>query len=153
MKKSTIVVFIVTYGLFTLSGFLFPVDQDWYQALNKPVWTPSGMFIGVVWAVLYFFISLSVAIVFNRAGFGRQNSDYLSLLSLNYLLNQAFSFFQFQMKNLFLSFLDAFLLTVTTLALTFLSNKYSKFSSWLLVPYLLWGAFATFLAWKIYTLN
>ena len=34
----------------------------WYDALEKPSWTPSGMTIGMIWAVLFGLIALSVAL-------------------------------------------------------------------------------------------
>ncbi|MCA0987795.1 TspO/MBR family protein [Guptibacillus algicola] len=153
MKKSTVLVFFVTYGLFSLSGFLFPYDPDWYTSLSKPEWTPAGAVIGGVWAILFALISLSVALIYQTYGFGRHNSEYLSLLSINYLLNQAFSFFQFQQHQLFASFLDALLLAVTTFALIFLSGAQKKLAGWLLVPYFLWTSFATYLSWVIYVMN
>ncbi len=41
------------------SGVLFPIDREWYDALQKPDWTPSGSVIGIIWAVLFALISLS----------------------------------------------------------------------------------------------
>lgn len=153
MKKSTTLVFFAAYGLFSLSGFLFPYDADWYTSLAKPEWTPNGALIGGIWAVLFGLISLSVAIVYQTNGFGRPNSEYLSLLSINYLLNQAFSFFQFQQHQLFTSFLDALFLALTSLALIFLAGRQNKLAGWLLVPYFLWTSFATYLSWIIYVMN
>ena len=66
MKKSSIIVFLLTYGLFYVSSIVFPIDRTWYDALEKPSWTPSGMTIGMIWAVLYGLIALSVAIIYNK---------------------------------------------------------------------------------------
>ncbi len=35
MKKSSIIVFLLTYGLFYVSSVLFPIDRTWYDALEK----------------------------------------------------------------------------------------------------------------------
>lgn len=51
-----------------------PIDREWYDALNKPEWTPSGGVIGAVWAVLFALISLSAAIIYAKYGF--QKSHY-----------------------------------------------------------------------------
>lgn len=153
MKKSTLLVFFGTYGLFSISGFLFPYDPEWYTSLSKPNWTPDGAIIGAIWALLFGLISLSTAIIYQKQGFGRHNSEYISLLSINYLLNQAFSFFQFVQHNLFASFLDALLLSLTTLGLIYLTVKQYKPAGWLLVPYFLWTSFATYLSWVIYIMN
>lgn len=44
MKKivGALAVFVITYALFSAAGYLFPVDQEWYNSLKKPDWTPSG---------------------------------------------------------------------------------------------------------------
>lgn len=41
MKKSSIIVFFLTYGLFYVSSVLFPIDRTWYDALEKPSWNTS----------------------------------------------------------------------------------------------------------------
>lgn len=97
MKKSSIIVFLLTYGLFYVSSILFPIDRAWYDALEKPSWTPPGMTIGIVWAVLYGLIALSVAIIYNKYGFKPKTFWFIFLL--NYIFNQAFSYFQFSQKK------------------------------------------------------
>ncbi|MEK4736885.1 MULTISPECIES: TspO/MBR family protein [Bacillus] len=151
MKKSSIIVFLLTYGLFYLSSILFPIDRIWYDALEKPAWTPSGMTIGIVWAVLYGLIAVSVAIIYNKYGFNPKTFWFLFLL--NYVCNQAFSYFQFSEKNLFLATIDCLLVAITTLLLIVFSSNLSKVSACLFIPYLLWSAFATYLSWAIYSIN
>lgn len=37
MKKivGALAVFVITYALFSAAGYLFPVDQEWYNSLKK----------------------------------------------------------------------------------------------------------------------
>ncbi|MED1510357.1 TspO/MBR family protein [Bacillus nitratireducens] len=151
MKKSSIMVFLLTYGLFYLSSILFPIDRVWYDALQKPPWTPSGMIIGIIWALLYGLIALSVTIIYNKYGFNQKL--FWSLFLLNYICNQAFSYFQFSQKNLLLATIDCFLVTITTLLLIVFSFKLSRISAYLFIPYFLWAAFATYLSWTIFSMN
>ena len=151
MKKSSIIVFLLTYGLVYVSSILFPIDRAWYDALEKPSWTPPGMTIGMIWAVLFGLIALSVAIIYNNYGF--KSKTFWFLFLLNYICNQAFSYFQFSEKNLFLATVDCLLVAITTLLLIAVSSKLSKVSTWLLIPYFLWSAFATYLSWTIYSIN
>ncbi|UJF35959.1 TspO/MBR family protein [Paenibacillus hexagrammi] len=149
-----IVTFLITYALFSISGVLFPVDPAYYTELRKPSWNPPAKLFGIVWSVLYALISLSVAIVYTKTdGFQEAAYSYTVILFINYLANQAFSFFQFKLKNLRLAYLDSFLVALTTCLLIYATLPYSKLAAWLLVPYLLWSCFATFLAWTIYQLN
>lgn len=151
MKKSSIIVFLLTYGLFYVSSVLFPIDRTWYDALEKPSWTPPGMTIGMIWAVLFGLIALSVTIIYNNYGFKPKTFWFLFLL--NYIFNQAFSYFQFSQKNLFLATVDCLLVAITTLLLIMFSSNLSKVSVWLLIPYFLWTTFATYLSWTIYSMN
>ncbi|HFJ9371855.1 tryptophan-rich sensory protein [Bacillus cereus] len=151
MKKSSIMVFLLTYGLFYLSSILFPIDRVWYDALQKPPWTPSGMITGIIWALLYGLIALSVTIIYNKYGFNQKL--FWSLFLLNYICNQAFSYFQFSQKNLLFATIDCFLVTITTLLLIVFSFKLSRISAYLFIPYFLWAAFATYLSWTIFSMN
>ncbi|RZT16517.1 TspO/MBR family protein [Fictibacillus sp. BK138] len=151
MKKSSIAVFLIIYALFYFSSILFPIDRSWYDALNKPSWTPSGQTIGIIWAVLFALISLSATLIYNKYGF--KPVRFWGLFAINYVFNQAFSYFQFTQKDLFAATIDAFLITVTTLLLIIVASRLNKVSAWLLVPYFLWSSFATFLSWTIYSLN
>ncbi|WNR42259.1 TspO/MBR family protein [Paenibacillus roseipurpureus] len=149
-----IIVFLITYALFSISGVLFPTDRPYYAALKKPSWTPPAPLFGIVWAILYGLISASVAIVYMKTDrFQQASSSYMLILLLNYVANQAFSFFEFKLKNLRLAFLDSALVAFTTFMLIYATIPYSKLAAWLLLPYLLWSCFATLLAWSIYQLN
>jgi tryptophan-rich sensory protein len=151
MKKSSIAAFFIIFALFYLASFLFPIDRSWYDALNKPSWTPSGQTIGMIWAVLFGLISLSASIIYNKYSF--KPLAFWILFVINYFFNQAFSYFQFTKKDLFAASIDCLLVAITVLLLIFVSSRLSKASAWLLVPYLLWSSFATYLSWTIYSLN
>ena len=92
------IVFLVIYALFSLAGILFPVDREWYESLNKPDWTPSGRLIGTVWSVLFAFISLAAALVYAAYDMRKAAAPFWIMLIINYVFNQAFSYFQFTQK-------------------------------------------------------
>ncbi|MEI7024130.1 TspO/MBR family protein [Paenibacillus sp. y28] len=149
-----ITVFLITYALFSLSGFVFPTDLAYYAKLKKPDWNPPEQLFGIVWGILYALISLSVAIVYVKTdGFKEASTLYLLILLINYVANQAFTFIQFKLKKLGLAFLDTAVVALTTALLIYFTIPYSKLAAWLLVPYLLWSCFATVLAFTIYKLN
>ncbi|MBA5715230.1 TspO/MBR family protein [Bacillus subtilis] len=154
MKKivGALAVFVITYALFSAAGYLFPVDQEWYNSLKKPDWTPSGTAIGIIWAILFALISLSAAIVYAAFSFKGAKSFWFTLL-INYVLNQAFSYFQFTQKNLLAASLDCLLVAITAIVLLIIAKKYSRAASYVLLPYFLWSAFATFLSFTINSMN
>ncbi|MCY7780645.1 tryptophan-rich sensory protein [Bacillus haynesii] len=150
---TAVIVFIATYALFSLAGVLFPVDREWYESLNKPDWTPSGRLIGTVWSVLFAFISLSAALVYATYDLRKAATPFWIMLIINYLFNQAFSYFQFTQKNLLAAAIDSFFVAITALALAFIARRIHKTAAILLVPYMLWSFFATYLAFTIYGMN
>lgn len=150
---SAILVFIIVYLLFSLSGILFPVDRTWYASLKKPSWTPSGKTIGMIWGILYTLIALSLAIIEYKMGLKSTSISFVLLWIINYLANQSFSFFQFNAKRLDLAFLDTIAVVITTIMLLYATIHYSGLATILLIPYLIWSIIATTLAWSIYRLN
>ncbi|WP_232697953.1 TspO/MBR family protein [Brevibacillus daliensis] len=150
---SSIFVFVVVFALFLISGFLFPNDQIWYNMLEKPSWTPPDFVIGIVWFILYALIALAVVILQRSVGLEILNHSWYLLFVINYFVNQAFSFFLFHQKDLYLAFEDSFSIAITTLLLLLYTSKYSLKASLLLVPYLLWAIFATYLSWTVYQMN
>lgn len=136
MKKivGALAVFVITYALFSAAVYLFPVDQEWYNSLKKPDWTPSGTAIGIIWAILFALISLSAAIVYAAFSFKGAKSFWFTLL-INYVLNQALSYFQFTQKNLLAASLDCLLVAITAIVLLIIAKKYSRTASYLLLPY------------------
>lgn len=150
---SSLVVFIVVYLLFSLSGILFPIDRKWYASLKNPAWTPAGKVIGLIWAVLYGVIALSLAMVDHKVGLKSTSSVFMILWIINYISNQAFSYFEFRLKRLDLAALDTAVVAVTAFFLIFVTYPYSGVAGLLLIPYLCWTAFATYLAWAIFRMN
>lgn len=150
---SSILTFIFALILFSLSGILFPIDLKWYSKLKKPVWTPPSKLFGIVWGVLYLLIALSLAIVEYKIGLKNTSVIYLLIWIINYISNQAFSYFQFKLKRLDLAALDCLIVAVTAVLLIILTIPYSMLSSLLLIPYAIWTIFATYLSFTLYYLN
>ncbi|WP_372585458.1 TspO/MBR family protein [Bacillus mycoides] len=92
-----------------------------------------------------------VLIIYNKYKF--KPKLFWILFLLNYILNQAFSFFHFHQKDLLLATIDCLLVAVTTFLLMTYSFRLSKVAAWLLIPYLLWTTIATYLSWAIYSMN
>ena len=153
MKVSTIVVFVVTYGAFLLSGFLFRIDLPYYNALAKPALAPPGYVIGIVWTILFTLISLSVALLDAKVGIANIGLWLAVALVGNWFFNQAYSYIQFVRKDWLLAAFDSGILTLTGIVFIALAWKVNRTSAWLFVPYTLWTAFATYLSAAFWALN
>ncbi|PGL66894.1 TspO/MBR family protein [Bacillus sp. AFS055030] len=153
MNIKLIVLFFSIYCLFFISSILFPVDSAWYAHLNKPSYTPSGKTIGIIWAFLYSFISLSVCIIVSSGESFKKAKGFYFILIINYVFNQLFSYFQFKQKDLLMATIDCGLVFVTAVLLASIAYKQSKTAFVLLIPYSIWSLFATYLNYNIFLLN
>jgi tryptophan-rich sensory protein len=124
---------------------------SWYAGLQKPYLNPPDWIFAPVWTVLY----LSMAI----AGWRIWNVDDLSSGRMRFLfvvqlaLNGVWSFLFFGLRDALSGLADIMLLWFFLLALVRLSWQKDRLSGHLLMPYLLWVSFATYLNAAIYWLN
>ena len=153
MKLSSVVVFIATYAAFLVSGFLFRIDLVYYDTLVKPSFTPPGAVIGLVWAVLFACIALSVAVLDAKVGLANVGPWIWVTLAANWFFYQAYSYIQFIRRDWLLAAFDSGLVALTAIAFIVLVRKTSRPSAWLFVPYALWATFATYLTIVIWGLN
>ena len=72
---------------------------------------------------------------------------------LNLIFNFSFTYFQFRLKNNLLAALDVLLVLITLKFSMWAIFPYVPWVTYLLVPYLLWVAFATVLQLTITYLN
>ena len=153
MKLTPIIVFVVTYAAFLVSGFLWRIDLVYYNALSKPSWTPPGAVIGIVWAVLFACIALSLALLDAEVGVFAIGPWLTAAIVANWLANQAYSYLQFAQKDWFLAGWDAGLVALTAIAVVVLAWGISKPAALLFVPYAAWSTFATYLSFLIWSMN
>jgi tryptophan-rich sensory protein len=127
-------------------------QNQWFAALEKPVLYPDPIAFPIVWTTLYVLMGLAAALVCSAWG-ARWRGLALVLFAIQLGINLAWSpvFFQLhQIQNALyvIAALDGAVLL--TLIVFFVVRKLAGV---LLLPYLAWVAFATFLNWQILVLN
>jgi len=125
--------------------------SKWYAELRKPAWQPAGATIGAVWSVLYVSIATAGSLLWLRRR--RAGTELAPLFVSQCLLNAAWTPLFTRAKRPGLAAVDCAALTVVNLGLAASAWRVRRSASLLLVPYVLWTAFATFLSWTIYRLN
>jgi tryptophan-rich sensory protein len=124
--------------------------KEWYPSLTLPSFTPPGGTIGMVWTILYILATIACLIVFNTF---KDKSFLIKLFILNAFLNVSWSLLFFTFNLTWEAFLWAILLGVSVLTIILFSYKESKLVAFLMLPYLLWVSFASYLNFTIYMLN
>ena len=121
-----------------------------YNDLVKPVLSPPGIVFPIVWTIIYLLIGISYMLLKEKGEVSKETKQlYFIQLLFNYLWT--FIFFVFRLR--LLSVLWIIILDVLVIVMTYQFYKQDKLSSILLIPYVLWLLFATYLNISIYFLN
>lgn len=135
-------------GKFANSGF----GNRWFDALEKPALMPPDWAFGAAWTVLYILMGLAFAMILHARG-ARGRGMAIALFLVQLLLNLAWSplFFRAHQIGSALALILILLLVVAVTALSF--ARIRRVAGLLLLPYLAWLAFASFLNYEIGRLN
>lgn len=157
MKKRGIRISIAV-SICLLIGFLGSIATQtsidiWYVKLNKPWFTPPNWLFAPVWTILYIMIGIAAGIVWSKGLYHKWVKIALYHFGFQLLLNAAWSIFFFGMRNPLIALLDITALFVLLLFTIKWFKVVNKTAAFLLIPYLIWVAYATVLNFSIWRLN
>lgn len=127
-------------------------DPGWYAALEQPGWAPPTWLFSPAWTLLYLLMGIAAWMVWRRAGF-RAASTALVLFLIQLVFNAGWSWLFFGIRRPDLAFAEIVLLWALILATLLAFRKHHRAAAWLLVPYLLWVAYAAALNFSLWQLN
>ena len=131
---------------------VFVSVSGWYEALNKPSWSPPAWVFGPAWTVLYLMMAVAAWLVWSSGGWAAQKRPlglYLVQLALNALWTPLF----FGLHLPGLAMVEMVLLWVAVAVTVVSFWRVRRAAGLLLVPYLLWLTFAAALNYTIWSLN
>lgn len=128
------------------SFFTISTIPTWYVTLNKPFFSPPNFVFGPVWTVLYILMGISLYLIWVK-------SKVPNVFWVQLILNTAWSIIFFGMKNPTLALLDIAALWISMFLTIKAFSKINKLAGKLLIPYLLWVTFASYLNLMIEILN
>jgi benzodiazapine receptor len=132
-------------------GSRFPVGE-WYASLAKPAWGPPNSLFGPVWGILYLLMAIAAWLVWRKSRLAAAAIP-LGLFVLQLILNAAWSWIFFGRHQIGLALIDIFILWLAILATTIGFWRLNAVSGFIMLPYLLWVAFASALNFAIWRLN
>lgn len=148
--KKLILCLALPLGVGGLSALLTRDAMGDFGALNQPPLSPPGWLFPVVWTVLYILMGLSSYLVLTS---GKASLQALEVYGAQLAVNFFWSIIFFNLGWYLFSFLWLILLLALVTAAILLFCRASRAAAYLLVPYLLWVAFAGYLNLFIYLLN
>ena len=125
---------------------------EWYASLNKPSWNPPAWIFGPVWTLLYTMMAVAAWLVWRRGGFAVHRKP-LACFLVQLALNAAWTPLFFGLHQPGWAFAEIVLLWLAIVATLAAFWRVHRPAAWLLVPYLAWVSFATFLNFTLWQMN
>jgi tryptophan-rich sensory protein len=152
----SLVLWVIGVQLVGLAGAAVPPGA-WYAQLAKPPWTPPSAVFAPAWITLYGLIAISAWLVWRQrpltTGQRRQRTTALTWTAIHLLLNALWTPLFFGAHLLALALADLTLLVAAVALTTVFVTRVHCVAGMLLLPYLLWVAFAWSLNAGIWWLN
>ncbi len=143
---------LVCFAAAAVGGLASVNAGDSYGKLIRPDWAPPGWLFGPVWSVLYVLMGIAAWLVWKRAGFNGAGLA-LSLFVVQLVLNGLWSYLFFGRYRPDLAFLDIVVLWSVIVVLTVLFWRVHRGAGAMLVPYLVWVSFASYLNFVLWRMN
>lgn len=130
--------------------FTFQAIPTWFVFLNKPSFSPPNFLFGPVWATLYALMGIAVYLVKISS---KNVKSAVNLFWIQLFFNVTWSIMFFGLQSPFLGLINILILWVLIIVVIYKFWKINKRAGMLLLPYLIWVSFATFLNYNIWVLN
>ncbi len=150
--KPVLIAFVLAMGVATLGALMTDLGT-WYKTLNKPSWEPPDWAFGPAWTLIFSLAALSAAFAWRGAKTKADRETIILLFVLNAFFNVFWSALFFRLMRPDWALIESVFLWISVLVPLIYLRRFSLTSSWLLVPYLLWVTFATYLNYTIVKLN
>lgn len=153
MSWTVITVAALSALLLAGAGGLATEIGPWYRALRKPTWQPPDWAFGPAWTLILGMAAASGALAWEAAPDAAERLRVVVLFALNGLFHFLWSPLFFRLKRPDWAFYEVIFLWLSCLALIIGLAGLSTWASLLIVPYLLWVSFASWLNLAIIRLN
>jgi benzodiazapine receptor len=155
-KRSVIALLIALAACFAawaLGGVLTRPNLDWYATLTKPNFTPPNSAFPIVWTILYAMMAVAAWLVWRAPDKKGDKTVGLIWFGIQLVISVLWSVAFFALHSppygfgVILALIVAIVITIVYFA------KVSRTAALLLMPYVLWVAFAAGLNFTIWMLN
>jgi len=142
---------LITYSASFIGAFATITFKDpWYSLLNKPAFNPPDWVFGPVWTILYLMMTISIWLYWHSK---KRDINTIYIYFIHLVFNTTWSVVFFVSHNMFL----ALIVLISLIALIFIlivrMRSVNLVSSYLMIPYLIWCIFASFLNFNLILLN
>jgi translocator protein len=145
-------IILAVFAIAVLASLATNAESSWYALLRKPDWQAPRSLFAPAWTIIYLMLIASAVFAWHSTS-GNQRVGIMILYALNGALNLAWSFIFFRSRNPTVAAVDITGLLISILWIIVRVVPFSPAAALLLIPYLLWVAYATLLNWTIARMN
>jgi len=137
-------------AVFTTTGL-----ESWYGTLTSPSLAPPNWVFGPVWTTLFVLMGIAAWLVWREAAGPRSRAARvaIAIFAGHYVVNLAWSGVFFGAQWIAGGLVVIVVLWLAILATMYAFDRVDRRAALLLVPYLAWVSFATYLNYAFWTLN
>ena len=153
-RKEKVVSAILSFGFVFLMGYTGSVEPGaWYESLNKPDVIPPNYVFGIVWTILFLLLGFSMYRVWNYY----ESKFQRKLFAVLYVINGFFIYYWSQLffgqQNMIGALYTVIGIIIVAELMIITAFQNNKKAAYVLIPYLAWILFATYLNATIISLN
>ena len=158
MKVNNFFKLVIAIAVAELAGvigsvFTISAIPNWYAGLAKPALNPPAWVFGPAWTTLYALMGIAAFSIWRMGWEPKEVKMALGVFGIQLFLNAIWSIIFFGLQNPGWALVDIILLWLAIVWTIAVFYKISKPAAYLLVPYLLWVSFASYLNYSIWMLN
>jgi tryptophan-rich sensory protein len=143
---------LISFSAAAIGGVATANAGDFYQRLEQPAWAPPESVFGPVWSILYALMGIAAWLVWRERQVKAARLA-LWLFVVQHVFNALWSWLFFAWHFGALSFAEIVVLWFLILATLALFWRVRSVAGLLLVPYLLWVAYAAALNFSLWQRN
>lgn len=151
--KLTITILLSLSAGFIGSFFTASSVENWYKTLEKPALNPPAWVFGPVWTILFILMGIAAYLVWREGLKQKRVKIALGIFLGQLVLNTLWSIFFFGLQDPGAALIEIVVLWLAIALTMVMFYRVTKLAAWLLLPYLLWVSFASYLNFMIWVLN
>lgn len=129
-----------------------PNIKEWYQFLEKPVFSPPNWIFGPMWTLLYLLMGVGLFLILETEK-NKLRDKAVKVFAIQLAFNFVWSFLFFEFRLVGVAFFEILLIWVSVIWMITSFYPINKKAALLQTPYLLWVSFASALNGAVWILN
>jgi tryptophan-rich sensory protein len=125
----------------------------WYRSLKRPALQPPDWLFGPAWTLIFALAAAAAVLAWSEAEDNGDRTVIIGVYIVNGVLNVLWNLLYFTLRRPDWALAEVAVLWLSILAMIVLLGPISGLAGLLLVPYLLWVGFASYLNYDVVRLN